>query len=422
MIPTGYIIGTLIFICLAVVATFITILVIINMNDDSANVAHPGSIIDICPKTCQHVPVITTTTTCSKEGCATTPEGCTPGPLNTCFATVQSLSSANLGTGNLNFGKSTVSNTEFLAAGQENTDGVTSTVFIYQNLFFDQVNVPPQYVLAKTIIVTGTNPLVAMYRQIISAGNRTFLTVVTTTPAGGSIKEYIHQSSLWSIYGEGTLAEEPTFITQYLSTAAIVSNSTVYLFSGGVINATIANLNAVSVSVDGNSAYTYMLIGCIGSAYLFTSVGTSMASWGTPIKSYNDDTYEFGKIVSLQLPYFIISDFNVQTEPEIPVQSRVIVYTTCNLDIPQAYIMTDSSIDDYNTTIIGGVVYIWSLGHVQMYSKKSSVICPGDWIQTYLWSFENTDRTEVSGHGKTIVINNTMAGNYASLTLQQISC
>jgi hypothetical protein len=416
-------IGVLIFICLACVTLFVVSLVMINVNNDNTSQDEP--VTEMC---CDPTPTCTTvtcSTACPTGQCETVPGcgPCQPVAETACFTTIQSITSDNVEGGNLKFGEAMAADSEWIAAAQSNDDGITVTVYIFQNLYFGQSTATPQYSLSKTIDFVGTDPVIAMYRQVWTGGSRSFLSVGVTTPTGGTLTEYVYSNAIWAVYGSSTLTGiAPTAIAQYNASCALVANETVYMYSGGVINATFSNLGATSVSMDGNDSYSYLLIGCAGAAHLFTSVGTTMSSWGTPIKSYTDATENFGKQVSIQLPYFSISDFNQQGLTEDTATSRVIVYGTGNLDVPQAYIMLPNDTEEYKQELIGGSVYITSLGTVQMYSKRTSNICPSDWYQSYLWSFDGSDRTVTTGNGTTIDINNTVGSSYSNISMYMRVC
>lgn len=350
---------------------------------------------------------------------------CIPPPPPATFTTIQSMSSENVEGGNITFGTTMANDGEWLSSGQDNQDG-TSSVFLYQNVFADQPNVSPNYVLLKTFNVTGSEPIISMSKQAWVGCSRSFLSIGVTTPGTGGVKdgklyEYIYSKSLWSTFGESILSAPPISISQYKSTAAVVYGNTVHLYSGGVINATFSNLGALDVSMDGNQSYSYLLIGCSGAAYMFSKPGPPEGgNWGTPVKTYQDVGAEFGNQVSIQLPYFTISDFRDQGLTTETVQSRLIVYSASNVDTPQAYIVLPcEQATEYESTIIGGSVFITSNGSVQMYGKSGSGLCPSDWYQLYLWNFPTTDRTVTSGHGNIININNTVGSSYSTIDIYQ---
>lgn len=416
-------IGVLLFICLACVTIFVVALVMINVNNDGAGGDEP--VTEIC---CNQTPACTTvacSTACPNGPCETTSgcAPCAPCPETACFTRIQYITSDNIDNSNLNFGESMAADGEWIAVAQENDDETSITVYIFQNLYFGQITAIPQYSLSKTIEIIGTDPIIAMHRQVWAGGSRSFLSVAATTATGGTLTEYVYSNCIWAVYGSSTLVGvTPTSISQYNASCALVANETAYIYSGGIINATFSNLGAISVSLDGNDSYSYLLIGCAGTAHLFTSVGTNMSTWGAPIKSYTDVTENFGKQVSIQLPYFSISDFNQQGLTEDTATSRVIIYGTGNLDVPQSYIMLPNDTDDYTQEIIGGSVYITSLGTVQMYSKRTSNICPSDWYQSYLWSFDSSERTITAGNGTTIVINNATEGACSNIGIYMRAC
>ena len=446
---SGLFMLSMVFICLALLVLLIVSVVMIAHNNRGGDKGDDecGQVM-VCP-TPQPYPTPCPTpyqpqcpTPCPPPCPPPCPTPCPPPcPQEAYFEQTQTLNSTNVDKGNASFGNSMANTGEWMAVAQSNTPLLgephrMSNVYTYKNVSYNNRALPPNFIPDVTITVEGFNPIVAMSRQSWAGGNRTYMTIATSFTEDdlsitGRIYEYGWYNNLWFAIGTSNLLAPPDNLTQYQAVAGVVSNSVVYLYTAGVVNATFSSIGAMDVSMDGNVNYSYLLIGCQGAAYMFTKKGSPEGgNWGTP-RTYMGSNEFYGNEVNLQLPLFTISDYknfegdNVQCGEIVPGDgggfgnSRLIVYSAENICVPATCIILNPDLaDQYSNIIVGSNVIVSTDNQAVVYARSTSPHTPDQWSQSYIWEFvNNVIPINVDGYGTIVAIKNLASSTDALINI-----